>query len=335
MSKNELAAIAGNFANCRIAVIGDVMLDVYQWGRVDRISPEAPVPVVSISRRTSSPGGAGNVMSNIAALGGKVFAFGAVGKDAAGAEIRKKLGERGISDRFIVDIDRRTTEKQRIVSGNQQLLRVDVEDTGRIENSVAGKIAAPLMQMIAAGELDAVIFDDYAKGMLSAELVSEIASAAADAGIITALDPKPGSFLPVRGLTVMKPNRQEAFAMANVTPEYTCSDPADDRALALVAETLMQEWQPEQLIISLASQGMALFESNGKMQIIPTRAREVFDVSGAGDTVIAAYTMALVSGASPAQAAKTANAAAGVVVGKLGTVAISYQELIAELEQIR
>lgn len=335
MRKNELVLLPEKFSSCRVAVLGDLMLDVYLWGQVTRISPEAPVPVINVRKRTSCLGGAANVMRNIASLGGKVFAFGALGCDASGKEIREKMREIGIDDSMVVDIpDRCTTEKRRVVSGQQQLLRVDYEETSEIDADTRRKIIAPLLKMIAAHQIDAVIFEDYAKGLLGHDMVEEVAAAAAKNGIVTALDPKPGKLAPVKGITVIKPNRSEAFAMANIPESAARGAAGNDADLKTVAGRLMQIWEPEQLLISLASQGMALFSSRGgDPEIIPTQAREVYDVSGAGDTVIATYTLALISGATPAEAAMFANLAAGVVVGKIGTAPILKAELVAELNR--
>ena len=335
MQKNELLLLPEKFSSCRVAVLGDLMLDVYLWGQVSRISPEAPVPVVNVRKRTSCLGGAANVMRNLATLGGKVFAFGALGADQTGAEIRKLLREIGIDDSMVVDIPGRcTTEKRRVVSGQQQLLREDYEETTPLDEATRQKIIAPLLKMIAAKELDAVIFEDYAKGLLGHEMVESVARAAAAAGIVTALDPKPGKLAPVKGITVIKPNRSEAFAMAGIPESAARGTPGNDDDLKAVAGKLMEIWAPEQLLISLASQGMALFSRDGGApELIPTQAREVYDVSGAGDTVIATFTLALVSGATPAEAAMCANLAAGVVVGKIGTAPILKDELVAELKK--
>lgn len=186
--------------------------------------------------------------------------------------------------------------------------------------------------MIDRGEIDAVIFEDYGKGLLEESMLQRIVDAACRKNIITALDPKPGHLMHVKGLTVMKPNRTEAFAMAGVFQKDSGVAVADDHDLKLVAEKLLEEWRPEHLLISLAAQGMALFRKNAEIVIIPTRAREVYDVSGAGDTVIAAFTLAMTAGATPEEAAEIANHAAGIVVGKVGTVTVSADELIKSFD---
>ena len=327
-SLNETCRIVDNFRGKRIAVIGDLMLDVYLWGAVTRISPEAPVPVINIRRRSCCLGGAGNVMRNLASLGARVCGFGVVGDDDAGREINELLGADGIDAEGILhDPARRTTEKRRIVAGSQQLLREDFEDIFPLESTLRTALVEAMIDRIAKNEFDAVIFEDYAKGVLSKEMLEAVIAAAGER-LVTALDPKPGGVAPVKGLTVIKPNRGEAFAMGDVRDTHPGAHPADDPGLARAAGRLFRLWNPRQLLISLAAQGMALYDdASGPAKLIPTRAREVYDVSGAGDTVTAAYTLALVSGAPPLQAAEIANRAAGVVVGKMGTVPIEAGEL--------
>ena len=329
MKANKLISIIDRFRKKRIAVIGDLMLDVYLWGRATRISPEAPVPVVSIDRTSSCLGGAANVMRNLVTLGGSALAFGMIGDDADGRELCRQLAEYGINPESVcVDPMRQTTHKQRVIAGTQQLLRVDHEDASPAPVRLREAITEKVLALIEAGEVDAVIFEDYAKGLLSDEMLAAIVPAAARRGIITALDPKPGNLSPVRGLTVIKPNRQEAVAMAALPPGNTSETELDG-----VAARLQQQWEPEYLLISLAAEGMALYDRKGMKTVIPTRAREVFDVSGAGDTVVAAFTLALAAGAAPAEAAEIGNYAAGIVVGKVGTVPVAADEVKKELNR--
>ena len=328
MARTDYRPILERFRSGRVAVIGDVMLDVYLWGKVSRISPEAPVPVVNIERRTSCLGGAANVMRNLATLGARASAYGAVGDDDAAAELRRAFGDLGIAaDGLVRDSRRRTTEKRRVIAGGQQLLREDFEDTFALAGEHRRRLVDAIVGEIRSGALDAVIFEDYAKGTLAPWMLEEIIAAARGQGVRTALDPKPGNLTPVRHLTVMKPNRSEAFAMAGVRDPGASGDPACDAALAEVARRLFEAWEPECLLISLAAQGMALYRPGGEVKIIPTTAREVFDVSGAGDTVTATFTLAMISGAAPEAAAEIANLAAGVVVGKVGTAPINFNEL--------
>lgn len=320
------------FSRGRVAVIGDLMLDVYLWGSVTRISPEAPVPVVNVRKRTCCLGGAANVMRNIATLGGKALAFGAVGDDVSGREIVAGLGEFAIAAEGVVRApNRRTTEKCRVVAGAQQLLRTDFEDTQPLEDDLREIMVARIVRLITAGELDAVIFDDYAKGVLDAWMLRRIIAAAREKHVVTLLDPKPktGGVAPVPGLTVLKPNRGEAFALAGMNDDNFGGAPEENRALREAALRIFEIWEPEFLLISLAAQGMALFQRGELLRVIPTRAREVFDVSGAGDTAAASCTLALATGCDAALAAELANFAAGVVVGKIGTAPVLRDELLA------
>ncbi len=330
MDKSKLLEAISRFPGKNVAVIGDLMLDVYLWGKVSRISPEAPVPVVNVTRRTSCLGGAGNVLRNLVTLGGSSVAFGLIGEDEDGQELLRQLDGYGVDPAGIAaDRDRRTTRKERVMAGNQQLLRLDHEDSFAASEEIRGRITSEVVRLVKSGEVDAVIFEDYGKGMLSSAMLEEIVPAASGAGIITALDPKPGSMEPVGGLTVIKPNRKEAYKMAGL------AEPAGQVSageLDEVARRLMEIWAPEYLLISLAAEGMALYDRNGCKSVIPTYAREVFDVSGAGDTVVSAFTLALAAGAEPAEAAAIGNYAAGVVVGKVGTVTVSASELRKQLE---
>ena len=334
MKKTEYQSAVERFSNARIAVVGDVMLDVYLWGAVNRISPEAPVPVVDVSRRSCCLGGAANVMRNIATCGGKVYAFGAVGNDDSGKELLSELDKFDIDSTGIVRSNsRRTTEKCRVIAGAQQLLRTDFEDVLPLEDDLREKMVLGIENLIADSAVDVIIFDDYAKGVLAAWMLERIIAAATPRGIVTILDPKPkaGGVPPVKGLTLLKPNRSEAFALSQVHDHGVYPDPAEDAALNEAARKIAAVWEPEYLLISLASQGMALYHQGELRQIIPTMAREVFDVSGAGDTVAAVCAMAMASGCEAVDAAAIANCAAGVVVGKIGTAPIYKDELLTAL----
>ena len=335
MACNEYRTAVEKFSTAKIAVIGDLMLDVYLWGTVNRISPEAPVPVVNVQKRTTCLGGAANVMRNIATCGGKAIAFGAVGEDESGKELIRELHEFGIDQSGIVtSCKRRTTEKCRVIAGAQQLLRTDFEDTIALEDELREKMVCSIEKLIAGKQVNAIVFDDYANGVLSAWMLERIIKTAKIHNVATVLDPKPktGGVSPVKGLTLLKPNRHEAFALSKVRDDNSSADPASDRNLLLAAQKICEEWEPEYLLISLASQGMALFRHGQLIKIIPTMAREVFDVSGAGDTVAAVCTMALAGNCDAVTAASIANYAAGVVVGKIGTAPILKDELLAALK---
>ena len=336
MTEQEKIAAIMCFDRGRVAVLGDLMLDVYLWGSVTRISPEAPVPVVNVGKRTFCLGGAANVMRNIATLGGQALAFGAIGDDVSGKEIIAGLHEFAIdSDGLVIAPQRRTTEKCRVVAGAQQLLRADFEDVGALSDDLREIMVQKIEKLIRAREINAVIFDDYAKGVLDAWMLERIIAVAGECGVITLLDPKPkaGGVTPVKGLTLLKPNRSEAFALSGVHDDNFTGDPAENTALRMAAEKIFEIWEPEYLLISLASQGMAIFKGGELLKIIPTRAREVFDVSGAGDTVAASCTLAMATGCDAVSAAEIANFAAGVVVGKIGTAPILKAELLDAVRQ--
>ena len=327
MSLNEFDIIS-RFANANVAVVGDMMLDVYLWGQASRISPEAPVPVVNVEKETSCLGGASNVLRNLRTLGANAYAFGVSGCDSAGKELMKNLSDLGIcSSGLICDPERRTTEKRRIVANGQQLVRVDIEDTFPVNDTLRRKTVNQVIDMINDQKLDAVIFEDYNKGLLASWMLEEIVAVARNRKVVTALDPKPGNLTPVKHLSVIKPNRSEAFALAGITDDNAVVPPEQNERLIQAAGVLLEDWQPDLLLLSLAAQGMALFRRDQALEVIPTRAREVFDVSGAGDTVTATYTLSQVAGASPRMAAEIANRAAGVVVSKVGTAPIYLNEL--------
>ena len=323
--------IFANFSTSRIAVIGDLMLDVYLWGQVNRISPEAPVPIVNIKKREARLGGAANVIRNLGTLeAGKVYAFGVVGDDESGREINRLLTGSGFCTAGVFsDAGRPTTEKRRVMAGGQQVLREDLEDTSSLDDSLRQKMVSGLIDLIRRNEVDAVIFEDYAKGVLSSWMLEEILIETRKAGIPTALDPKPGNLAPVKGLTAIKPNRPEAFALAGLSDPGAEKKPEDDPALRQAAEIIEDQWAPEYLLLSLAAQGLGIFREHKWHKLIPTRAREVFDVSGAGDTVTASFVLASTAGADAVLAAEIANCAAGVVVGKVGTAPIMKDELIS------
>ncbi|MFA6714332.1 MAG: PfkB family carbohydrate kinase [Victivallaceae bacterium] len=329
MKKKRLSQIVDKFGDKRIAVVGDLMLDVYIWGKASRISPEAPVPVVQVKKKSCCLGGAANVMRNVVTLGGKVDAYGVIGDDPDGGEIKRLFSDYAIDPSTLsVDKTRRTTKKQRIIASAQQLLRVDFEETEKIDELIRQEISDGIKRLIEQQAVDAIIFEDYGKGVLNNKMLEEIIESANKNNIITSLDPNPGHMLKAKGLSVMKPNRSEAFAMTGTFPQENGMPVEKDVQLHTVAAQLLDEWEPDYLIISLAAQGMALFRKGKEMVVIPTKAREVYDVSGAGDTVIAAFTLALCAGADPVEAAEIANHAAGIVVGKVGTVTVGKDELL-------
>ena len=318
------------FPRQRLVVIGDLMLDRYIHGTVDRLSPEAPVPVVHVTREKSMPGGASNVAWNVLALGGQVALCGLLGHDSAGRELREILVKGGMQTDGILDLlNLRTTVKTRIIAERQQVVRVDWEDRLRLDEitleAFCRRVAAEVKKSTG------VILEDYGKGVLHQRVTDAALTAARAADIPSGLDPKDYT-LQLAGLTLATPNRKEAFAAAGVPETPPGAEPLRDAELLWVGEALMKKWTPRQLIITLGPQGMLLLGGDGAPRHVPTRAREVYDVSGAGDTVIATCVLALAAGADFVEAAEIANYAAGVVVGKMGTATCNPAELLAALE---
>ena len=315
-----LAPLLKKIARLRILVIGDVMLDHYIWGDATRISPEAPVPVVDIARDSWTAGGAANVALNIASLGAKCAVAGFIGRDEAGERLTRILQGKKITP-ITTPGEAPTILKTRVLVQHQQLCRLDREAAPTAYKFPAARAEALLKKEIAA--CDAVIMSDYAKGILSDELVAAVTKLARQAGKFIALDPKPKRKLSFKGLDLITPNKRESLQLAGMEPVPHMPFPAID-----VCARLHEIYGTKHLVITLGEDGM-LLSSNGEiLKQIPTAAREVYDVSGAGDTSLAALVLALAAGAPLETAAHFANAAAGVVVGKLGTATVTPKELI-------
>jgi D-beta-D-heptose 7-phosphate kinase/D-beta-D-heptose 1-phosphate adenosyltransferase len=300
----------------RILVIGDVMLDEWIWGTVTRISPEAPVPVVAVGDHSFTLGGAGNVASNLRALRASVVFAGTVGDDAFGVQVRSLLKAQQVDDSGIFTLaDRPTTRKTRIVAHNQQVVRADWESTASLQSGDRGTVAAFVRER--APQCDAVILSDYAKGLLCREIVE----AASSCPLVLA-DPKPQNVALWRGVTCIAPNAAEASTMTGIPI-------VDDASLERAGVRLIEMLECQYAVITRGEHGMALFGRDGARLTIPSVARTVYDVSGAGDTVIAVLALALAAGAPIDQAMLLANFAAGVVVEKLGTATASPEEIVA------
>ncbi len=328
MTRARLAELVSRFASARILVVGDIMLDEFIWGKVSRISPEAPVPVVEVVREECFPGGAANVARNLAEFTRGAAVLGAIGDDVHGDRLKALLGEEGVGlDALVQDTAYRTIVKTRIIARQQHVVRIDREGrlsfTAEHARRALGRIEALLP------DLDAIIIEDYGKGLLGQEFAAALCSLANRAGKILAVDPNPHNPLRWERVTVIKPNRAEAFASAGAMPTEPADPPTADPALLAVGRTLGERWHFDQLLITLGEQGIILFQRDAAPYHAPTRALKVFDVSGAGDTVIALYTLALCAGATPPEAAEIANHASGVVVGKLGTAICTPAELTA------
>lgn len=307
------------------------MLDEFVWGNVMRISPEAPVPVVEVQRESSYPGGAANVARNLRQFCNEVHVLGKIGCDRAGEKLTALMAQDGLqTDGLIATEETPTIVKTRIIAQHQQVVRVDREKkiAPTVELlQVAIERAAQLLPHV-----DAILFEDYGKGFLQQELIDAILERAGDK-VITC-DPHPHRPMAWHGLDVIKPNRTEAFAAAGISWTPPVVPPLQDEALLSVGEKLLQRWNSKALLITLGEQGMMLFQQEKIPYHTPTRAQEIFDVSGAGDTAIALYTLGLVAGAAPQEAAELANHGAGVVVGKLGTAVCSPAELTESFQKI-
>lgn len=329
MDSGDLLSFIDAFSQQHIVVLGDLMLDRYVWGSASRISQEAPVPVVRVNRRNAVPGGAANVARNVCSLGGNAELVGVVGKDADGDELEKQLTACGIGMGGVQHLDsRQTTVKMRVIAGNQQVVRIDSEDSTPVSANIRRKLRECIEEMLANGKVGGLILEDYAKGVFGRDFMQSIVNCARKNGVLTSLDPHPNDAFNVKGLSLMTPNRSEAFALAGVKYVPGSGLPREDKALLKVAEIIKRRWRPDHLLVTLGAQGMALFSGDfTEPQHIPTRARQVFDVSGAGDTVMATMVLSMLSGASAFDAARIANHAAGVVVGIVGTAAIEADVL--------
>ena len=331
MLSSRFQQIACRFPSLRLLVVGDIMLDEFVWGKVCRISPEAPVPVVEVDRETSYPGGAANVARNLREFSGDVFLLGLIGTDAHAVQLKGLLSDERIAlDCLVEDPNYQTIVKTRIIARHQQVVRVDRERKVSLSAEQTGQALARLDTLLAG--IDGVIIEDYGKGLLTQGLVDAIIDRARAAGKIVTVDPNPGNKFSWSNVTAIKPNRSEAFATAGLPPSDPVEPATADGALLEVGRVLLERWGTEHVLITLSEQGIMLFQRNATPFHIPTRAQEVFDVSGAGDTTIALFTLALCAGASATEAAEIANHAAGIVVGKLGTATVSPNELLTSFD---
>jgi rfaE bifunctional protein kinase chain/domain len=311
------------FKKCRVLVIGDLMIDEYLWGDVDRISPEAPVPVVAVIKEESTLGGSGNVINNLSALGAKVFAAGVIGPGRNGNMLLKRLGSLGVDAGGVVqERGRPTTRKTRVIAAHQHVLRIDRETKKEVSGETMDEVARFVEKIVS--ETDIVIVSDYGKGLVTKILMNRIVKAGKKHGRMIIADPKGLDYSKYSGVTLITPNRKEAALAAGV--EIT-----DNPSLVEAGAKIMESAGIGNLLITCGKDGMTLFEKEKKPYKIRAEARQVFDVSGAGDTVIAVLGLCLASGGSLKEAASIANIAAGIVVGKVGTATVSEKELKAAL----
>lgn len=331
MKLERLREILEIASSKRIAVAGDLMLDEFVWGKVGRISPEAPVPVVEVTGESFYPGGAANVGRNLREFIKDVAVIGMVGDDTRGRHLLELLKEQGIAvDQVVVDAAFRTIVKTRIIARHQQVVRVDREEVRTPNEKQVAEVTARVRQMLP--KLDAFIFEDYGKGFLNPDLVRQVTADLKAAGKVVTADPNPHHPVKWAQVTAVKPNRSEALQAAGLPLTDPIDPPMEDKPLLAAGLRLLTAWDSRMLLITLGEQGMMLLERNQPPHHIPTKARQVFDVSGAGDTAIAMFTLALGSGATPIEAAEIANHASAVVVAKLGTATLSPGELIASFE---
>lgn len=332
MEINRITELLKSFQKMHILVIGDVMLDEFIWGKVSRISPEAPVPVVEVTSETAYPGGAANVARNLKEFCMETSVMGMVGKDLHGKQLTEIMRALDLNlEGLFEEEGYQTIVKTRIVARQQQMVRVDREVLTAPGASLIERALVRLEQILP--EVDGVIFEDYAKGLLSQEFVTKATEMIVQKGKILTADPNPKNPLVWNGLTAIKPNRSEAFRCAGVEENDPDNDFITTSRLPLVSQRLLEKWNSQYLLITLGEHGMVLFERDSEPYHIPTRAQEVYDVSGAGDTAIALFTLALAAGATPRESAEISNHASSIVVGKLGTATLTPAELLASFER--
>lgn len=317
ISRDRLQELLSQAEGRRVAVVGDAMLDVYLRGEVERISPEAPVPVVRVKERKLALGGAANVANNIVTIGAACELVAAVGDDVAGATLREMLRKVKTETRSLVKVRRPTTTKTRVVARSQQLVRYDEEDDADLDASETELLLSALRN--AVDQADALVLEDYNKGVLVHQVIRSAIDWANEKGIPVVVDPKYRNFFEYRGATIFKPNRRELESAlgAAVDLEHPEALPSTFGRLGV-----------EHLLLTLGEKGMALISADGEIGRIPTTAREVYDVVGAGDTVTAYLASILAAGGTPAEAAVIANFAAGVEVGKLGAATVTKAEVL-------
>ncbi|BDV43739.1 bifunctional protein HldE [Geotalea uraniireducens] len=323
MERKDVESLFARVGTLRALVVGDLMLDEYLWGKAERISPEAPVQVVDVTREELRIGGAGNVANNLVSLGCQVAVASVVGGDEDGTVLLHAFSGKGIAVEGIFEDPQRTTSrKTRVLAANQQIVRIDRESRERIAAEYEAKIVDFLRQR--RGEFDVILISDYLKGVLTPALLEAITAMAREWGIPVVIDPKGNDYAKYRGATILTPNRKEAEAASGIAIR-------DEESLRRAGARLLEVADLTALLITRSEEGMSLFLRSGEVVHIPTFAREVFDVTGAGDTVLAVLGLALAGRAGFAEAARLANAAAGVAVGKVGTSTVSPAEIIGSL----
>ena len=325
LNEKRLKRIVSSFDEAKILVVGDLILDEFIWGKVTRISPEAPVPVVWVDHENFMPGGASNVANNIRSMGGSVSLAGAVGEDHRGGILQSLLREKGVGcDGIYMDSGRPTTLKTRVIAHHQQVVRIDREAQQALPDEILKKIIQNVRDEIQ--NVDAIIIEDYGKGVVGPRLVKEIVKIAKKHKKIIAVDPKEDHFSYYKGVTTITPNHHEASSASGIPIK-------DDASLERAGKKLLKKLNCESVLITLGENGMCLFEKGKRMVKIPTLAQDVYDVSGAGDTVISTYTLARAQKATALEAAHLSNCAAGIIVGKIGVALTNSAELVIRVKK--
>jgi rfaE bifunctional protein kinase chain/domain len=325
ISNKRLKELKNNFKGKRIAIIGDMMLDIYYWGDVKRISPEAPVPVLEVENEIFRFGGAANCALNIAKLGGQPDPIGVIGYDSFGTVFNSLLSEANISHHGIIEDDHRpTTAKTRVIADSQHIVRIDKESKEIINTTVQKKLFDYLQSIIK--HIDGIILQDYNKGVLTKSLIKKIIQLANKYDKLVTVDPKFNNFFEYKNVTVFKPNRKEAEDVLGMRIR-------SDEDISFAGKTLLKKMNAANILLTLGEGGIAVFEKNKPEKRMPTKARKVADVSGAGDTVISALTMALAAGASIIEASFLANYAGGIVCEEVGIVPIELDKLFETISK--
>jgi D-beta-D-heptose 7-phosphate kinase / D-beta-D-heptose 1-phosphate adenosyltransferase len=323
MDRKDVESIFTRARNVRTLIVGDLMLDEYLWGKADRISPEAPVQVVDVNREDLRLGGAGNVANNVAAFGCRVFICSVIGGDENAAHLRRVFSERGVDVSGVLeDPSRMTSKKTRVLASNQQIVRIDRETRGDITVDMEESILAFVRDPSHAWDI--ILVSDYGKGVLTSRVLSGVIAFARESGIPVIVDPKGSDFSKYRGATIITPNRKEAETASRIPI-------LDDESLDRAASFLLKEGEYDALLVTRSAEGMSLFPRGREAVHIPTVAREVYDVTGAGDTVVAALGLGLACGAGFVEASRLANVAAGIAVGKVGTSIVFPEEIIGSI----
>jgi len=326
MDRTRLENIIENFKDISLLVVGDLMLDEFIWGKVSRISPEAPVPVVWVTSESTMPGGASNVANNVRSLGGKVYLAGIVGNDDRGNTLLEKLRGIGIDvEGVLCDDNRPTIVKTRVIAHHQQVVRFDREKEKDIGEEFIERMVCFAKKVI--DTIDAVIIEDYGKGVIVPRLIKELIRLARRHKKVIVVDPKESHFSYYRNATAITPNHYEAAQAVGEKIKENVS-------LERIGNKLLKQLNCDTVLMTLGESGMYVFEKSGRKKKIPTVAQDVYDVSGAGDTVISTYALAIAAGAENIEAAHIANCAAGIVVGKVGIAVVCRDELVKKIDEV-